>query len=47
MQDLGIEMIEMEVDMVVLRPTPRPSRISIVMARETMSREARSFAEGA
>ena len=27
-------------------PTPRPSRISIVMARETTSREARSLACG-
>ena len=28
-------------------PTPRPSRISMVIARETTSLEARSFAEGA
>jgi hypothetical protein len=28
-------------------PTPRPSRISMVIARETTSREARSLAEGA
>ena len=28
-------------------PTPRPSLISIVMDRETTSREARSFAVGA
>ena len=28
-------------------PTPRPSRISIVIERETTSREARSLAEGA
>ena len=46
-QDLRIEMVEMKMDVVLLLPTPRPSRISIVMARETTSREARSFAEGA
>lgn len=28
-------------------PTPRPSRISIVMERDTTSRLARSLAEGA
>jgi len=28
-------------------PTPRPSRISTVIDRETTSREARSFADGA
>ncbi len=28
-------------------PQPRPSRISIVIARETTSRDARSFADGA
>ena len=30
-----------------LGPQPRPSRISMVMARDTTSRDARSLAEGA
>ena len=47
-QDRGIEVVEVEVDVVLAAGRqPRPSRISIVMQRETTSREARSLKLGA
>jgi hypothetical protein len=44
---LRTEMFEVQVDVILVRPTPRPSRISMVIERETTSREARSLALGA
>ena len=46
-QHLGIEMVEVQVMWSLFLPTPRPSRISIVIDRLTTSREARSLACGA
>ena len=47
-QDLRVEMVEMQDRCDPSSgPTPRPSRISIVIERETTSREARSLACGA
>jgi hypothetical protein len=43
----GIEVGDVEQDVVLVGPQPRPSLISVAMARETTSREARSLAFGA
>jgi hypothetical protein len=40
LQHLRSRMIEVQEDVILLLPTPRPSRIWIVMERETTSRSA-------
>jgi hypothetical protein len=42
-QHVAGDVVEVEEDVVLLRPTPRPSRISIAIERRTTSRLARSL----